>query len=281
MGRWKAVIPIALGLLIALVSSFFLHKWLKKQTAPHKVATIETGAVSVAVAAADLPLGTKLESKPEIIKTIPFVEENLPAGYFSDPDSLAGRVLISSLKKNEPILESKLAPDSVARGGVSAIIKPGKRALAVKGDKVIGISGFIHPYDRVDVLVTMTDPKTSQSVTKTILENLLVLATGTKIEQNEKGEPSPVDVYTLEVTPEESEKLALGAAEGRLQFALRSTLDNETVLTTGATVEKTLASFSPAKTVRPKVKHAAKKKPKKPVYTVEVIKGLDRSIIKF
>ncbi|MCG2727897.1 MAG: Flp pilus assembly protein CpaB [Candidatus Methanoperedenaceae archaeon] len=280
MGKWKAVIPIALGLLIALISSFVLYKWLNKQTAPHKVAEIGAGAIPVAVAAVDLPWGTKLESKPEIIKTIPFVEENLPAGYFPDPDSLARRILIISLKKNEPILESKLAPASVTMGGVSAVIKPGKRALAVKGDKVIGISGFIHPNNRVDVLVTMTDPKTDQNVTKTILENVIVLATGEKIEQNEKGEPSPVDVYTLEVTPEESEKLALGAVQGRLQFALRSTLDNETVLTTGATVEKTLASFSPAK-IENKAQPKVKIKPKEPVFTVEIIKGLDRKEIKF
>ena len=75
-----------------------------------------------------------------------------------------------------------MAPDSVTTGGVSAIVKPGKRALAVKGDKVIGLSGFIRPGNWVDVLVTITNPLNKRKITKTVLENILVLATGIEIE---------------------------------------------------------------------------------------------------
>ena len=70
-----------------------------------------------------------------------------------------GRVLISALKEMEPVLDSRLAPENVIAGGVSAVLKQGKRAIAVKGDKVIGISGFIQPGNRVDVLATLKDPK--------------------------------------------------------------------------------------------------------------------------
>lgn len=263
MGRWKAVVPIVLAVIIAAGGSFFLYKWIQRKTAPPELAKIETVTVPVAVAAADLPWGTKL--KPDMIKTIAFLSESLPPGYFSDASVLENRVLISPLKRNEPIVEHKLAGEGVAGGGVSSVLKPGKRAVAVKGDKVIGISGFIKPGDRVDVLVTITDPRRKREVTKVVLENIFVLATGTQMQENAEGKPAPVDVYTLEVTPKDAEKLALVATQGRLQFALRNITDAETVLTDGVTVSEALASFRP-------IRRGVKGRPST-VTNVQVIKG--------
>ena len=268
MGRWRAIIPIVLAICIAIVGSVLTFKWVKHQTTPKEGVVEEDNTVVIAVAVVDLPWGTLLAGNH--IKTASFFRESLPAGYFEDPASLEGRVLIHPVKKNEPILESRLAPTSVTSGGISALIKPGNRALAVKGDKVLGLSGHIKPGDRVDVLVTLTDKRWKREVTKIVLESILVLATGIEVQENDKGEASPVDVYTLEVTPEEGEKLALAANQGRLQFALRNVMDTETVLTSGATVTKTLNSFN--------IRRAHKKKPKakapEPVIdTVKVIKG--------
>jgi pilus assembly protein CpaB len=231
---------------------------------------VESEAVPVAVATVDLNWGTKLE--PAMVKTVSYLKDSLPPGYTSDPGSVKGRILISPLRQNEPIVEYKLAQASVTTGGVSAVVTPGKRALAVKGDKVIGISGFIRPGNRVDVLVTLPDPSHKRKkITKTVLEDILVLATGTEIqEKGEGGKPHSVDVYTLEVTPKEGEKLALAAAEGKLQFALRNVTDKETVLTWGATIPGTLASY------RPKVT----KKSGRKTFTVQVIKGDKVSKIK-
>ena len=128
---------------------------------------------------------------------------------------------------------------------MSAILKPGKRAISIKGTKVLGLSGLVKPGDRVDVLLITTNPKTKESVNKTVFENVRVLATGTQLVENDEGKPSPVDNYTLEVTPEEGEKLVLASTKGKLQFALRNMLDTETVLTTGATLSETLASYRP------------------------------------
>jgi pilus assembly protein CpaB len=176
-----------------------------------------------------------------MIKMAPYLKESLPIGYFSSAIDLKDRVIIEPLKLNEPITEDKLAPTSVKTGGVSAVLKPGMRAIAVKGDKIIGISGFINPGNRVDVIVTVEEPKTKKIKAKIFLENTAVLATGTQIEKNEKGEPMPVDVYTLEVTPEQAEKVALAASEGRLQFALRGVIDSEDLLTKGVTIPELLA----------------------------------------
>jgi pilus assembly protein CpaB len=274
MGRWKAFIPIILALVVATGGSVFLYKWLQVQTAPAAVVQVEAQAVPVVVAAVDMNWGTKLSK--EMLKTVPFLKESLPAGYLVDPEALVGRVVISALKEREPVLETRLAPVDVTIGGVSAVIKPGMRAVAVKGDKVIGISGFIQPGNRVDILVTMRDPDTNNEITKMVLSNVLVLATGTEIEDSRDGKPRPVDVYTLEVDPDQAERLALAAAEGKLQFALRNMQDTETVLTKGATVAQTLRSLRgldstpPPPTVR---EWSTPAPGKKKSFTVETIKG--------
>ena len=275
MKNFKVVIPILLALIVAGGGSFLLYQWLQSQSAPKEVVQVQEEAVPVAVAALDLQWGTKLDK--QMMKTVSFLKESLPPGYCSEPEKVAGRVLVAALRQNEPVTESKLAPESVKTGGVSAVVTPGKRAVAVKGDKVIGISGFINPGNRVDVLVTLQDPRDKMEVTKLVLENIPVLATGTQIEKNAKGEPAPVDVYTLEVTPDDGEKLALAAAEGKLQFALRNVTDAEKVLTQGANIPQTLASLRKAQPQQPppEVKPASAKKwqPRDSSYTVEIIKG--------
>lgn len=273
MNNWKASVPIMIALVIALVGSAFLYTWLKKQAVPQEVVKVEAEAVPIAVAAVDLPAGSKLA--PGMIKTIPFYKESIPNGCFTSPSDLAGRIVVQQLKQGEAIVEHRLAPESVKTGGISAVLKPGKRAIAVKGDKVIGISGFVNPGNNVDILVTLTDPKTKTQKTKLIMENIPVLATGTQIQKNEKGDPAPIDVYTLEVTPEEGEILALAASEGKLQFALRNMMDSEKILTRGTTIPKTLASLSKVDYVKTKKKKVVRRPPTST--SVEIIKGSSMS----
>jgi pilus assembly protein CpaB len=141
----------------------------------------------------------------------------------------------------------------------------------------------------VDILLTTTAGK--GKINKTIFENVLILATGAQLSKNPEGKTSPVDSYTLEVTPEQAEKVILAASEGSIHFALRSVLDRQTVLTTGATPPEILASYRP-------VKPSERVKPKKVLkegrptavqgagvarkgFTLEVIKGLNRQTRKF
>ena len=134
---------------------------------------------------------------------------------------------------------------------------------------MIGIAGFINPGNRVDVLATMTDPRTKKEVTKMVLENILVLGTGTQLEQTAEGKTAPVDVYTLEVSPEEGEILSLAAAHGILRFALKNVMDTAEVLTSGASIPQVLAAYS-EKPPKPPVK---RRKKSVPSFTVEIIKG--------
>lgn len=282
MGNLKSVVPILIALIIAISGSFFIYKWVQNQK-PGKIATKEgrvDGMVSVVVALVDLSLGTKITA--EMLNTTSFLENSLTPGHFTEKEKVVGRVLIATLKKGEPVLEHRLAPITIETGGISSIVQSGKRAIAVKGDNVIGLSGLINPGNRVDVLVTIKDPDNEKEKTKTVVENIPVLASGSKMVENEKGEPAPVDVYTLEVTPEEGEKIALASTKGRLQFMLRNPSDFNNILTKGTTIPEMLASLTHEKAPevqaplpeRPKERGTVRKwKPRKSENVVETIRG--------
>lgn len=246
MEKSKPFILLGLAIIIALVTSVLIYNWLHHQKMPTAEERMTMETVPVVVAAGDLPWGTILTEemlkRKEIIKIAPFNKASLPTASFSDPLLLKNRVLVTSLKLNEPILESRLAPVG-ATGGIAALISSKKRAMAVRVDKVIGVAGFVYPNNRVDVLVSLQTE--GKPITKIILENILVLATGTEMERKEEGKkPLLVDVITLEVTPEEAEMLALATTQGKLQLALRGFADTETVLTRGKAIPSLLASYS-------------------------------------
>lgn len=284
MGRWKAVIPIFLALAIAVAGSVMFYRWMESRTAPTETAGTaekkQAETVPVVVAAADIQWGTKIEK--EMLKTAEYLKSSVPNGYFSDIKEVEGRVLISPLKTKDPVTASRLASTDIKSGGVSAVLEKGRRAVAVKGDKVLGLSGLVKPGNRVDVLVTMKNPENGEDITKQVLENISVLATGTVIE-DKNGEPSPVDVYTLEVSPEQAEKLALASNKGRLQFALRNITDSESVATKGAGAAETLNyQQEEEEKSAPEKKQAAKPKPTpRTRYTVEVINGKNLNEKKF
>lgn len=261
----KQIIIFGVAILLALLVSVLAYNRLQKKTKAQP-APIETQPV--AIAAGDLSWGTALTA--EMIKMAPYLKKSLPPGTtFSSPSALEGRVLIYPVKANEPIFESRLAPTTVKEGGVAAIITPKKRALAVKVDREIGVAGFIHPGNRIDVLVTISqNEERSSFITKKVLENILVLATGPHFETTGKQEkPVMVEVVSLEVTPEEAEKLAFALTQGKIQLTLRNSIDNEHVFTRGVTIPLLLAS---SQTV-----NESKSDPGQViVFPVELIKGV-------
>lgn len=271
MGKYKPFILLGVAIIVALIASLLISSYLQRQA---RVKQVPLETLPIAVAKVDMSWGTVLTG--EMITTKPYLKSTLPGGFFQDPSSLSGRVLISNIKANEPIFESKLAPVTVKTGGVAAVISPKKRAVSIKVDKVIGVSGFIHPGNRVDVLVTLHSEKGQTPMTKTVLENILVLAAGPEIETKGKEEKATtVDVITLEVTPEEAEKLALAATEGRILLALRNFNDTEDVVTKGITIPTLLASYSGYAGVsetKPSTKKVARPPAGKPTTQVEVKK---------
>jgi pilus assembly protein CpaB len=299
MGKYKSFILLGAAVIVALITSVLIYTTLQKKT---QKTAVPLPTQPVAVAVTDLSWGTALSK--DMIKTVPYLKENLPEGCSSDPASIVGRVLLFPVKANEPIFESRMAPTNITTGGVAAVISPKKRAVSVRVDPVIGVSGFIHAGNRVDVLVTIVPDKNTSSnpVTKIVLENILVLAAGPDVEKKGK-EPTNVTVITLEVAPEEAEKLALAATEGKVQLALRNFNDTENIRTKGTTVPILMTSYRPekekgemtgkprgAKRVVEKPKPVQEKAPlvmtekpaeKRPMYVVEIIKGSKVSEVNF
>jgi pilus assembly protein CpaB len=247
MGKLKAFIPFVLAVVVALTATVLIYNWVKhKSNEPAVVSkVIPEDRGHIVLAGADLSWGTKISA--DMVKTVPITKDNAPAGSFVNPAELVGRVLVVPVKQNEPIMESKLAPRDVTTGGVSAVVHEGMRAIAVAGDKVMGLAGFIQPGNYVDILATVQDPHNDKlHYSKTVLENIRVLATGTMFDnKGDSTKPAPVDVFTVEVTPEEAERLSLAAVQGKLHFALRNVADRNMVYTLGSTVGEALEAYRP------------------------------------
>ena len=190
----------------------------------------------VAVAKVAIPLGTKIV--PEQLMVVQFPKESMPDGAFEAPEKLAGRVAIVNIGAREPITESKIAPEG-SSGGLSAVIPEGYRAMTVKVDDVVGISGFIMPGTLVDIVVVIDpDDQSNQKnpISKIVLQNIKVLANGQNIDKpDDQREANSVKAVTLQVTPEQAEKLALASTEGKLQLVMRNQIDQGDEQTTGVT----------------------------------------------
>jgi pilus assembly protein CpaB len=199
----------------------------------------------VVVAAMDLPLATTL--KAEHLTVVAWPSAARPAGTFTDPKELLGRVLVTKMYNTELVLAVKLAARE-AGSGLAALIPENMRAAAVRVDDVVGVAGFIHPEDRVDVIVTMRPEQGGETSSKVILQNIRVLAVGKEIqvEDQSRNKALPVTVATLLVTTEQSEKLALAAAQGKLLLTLRSWSDQNEVATTGIGPVALLAGGRPS-----------------------------------
>ena len=180
---------------------------------------------NVAVAKVAIPIGSKIVA--EQIMVVQFPKESTPDGAFESPEKLAGRVAVINIAAREPITESRLAAEGTA-AGLAAIIPEGYRAMTVKVDDAAGISGFIQPGTLVDVVVTI-DPEgiaRQDPISKIVLQNIKVLASGQNIDKPEdEREAKSVKAVTLQVTPEQAEKLALASSEGKLQLVMRSQID--------------------------------------------------------
>jgi pilus assembly protein CpaB len=244
------------------------------------VQTVKTATQPVVVAAADLSLGAEI--KAEDLKVLAFPAGQAPDGAFAQPQEIVGRGLIVPVVKGEPILPSKIAAKE-AGAGLPPVIPDGMRAVSVRVNEVIGVAGYVLPGTRVDVIASMSPTsKTEDMTSKVVLANVLTLTAGTRIEQDQKdGKPVQVTVVTVAVTPEQAERLALAATEGKIQLALRNPLDQSAPATPGIRPAILLGGV---KAPVPSSKSAsAKPKPGQPVTvaaapiaivpTVEVIRG--------
>jgi len=237
----------------------------------------------VVAAAADIPAGVTLAPKDVVAINWPS-DVPLP-GSFSKVEDVVGRPLIYSVNAKEPIFAHDLA--AAGSGiGLTAKIPAGMRATAVRSNEIVGVAGFLYPGSHVDVLDTFTPPGNPSPVTQTVLQNVEVLTAGQTIEPDPQGKPQTVNVVTLLLSPEDSQKLQLASQQGSIQFVLRSGVDQDKVNITATRLDQLYGGAAPppsagmrqASMSRPPKVVAP---PKPPEVTVEVIQGTQKTVTKF
>jgi pilus assembly protein CpaB len=191
---------------------------------------------NVVVAKAEIPLGAKITIEQLALAPIP--NGSAPEGAFRKLEQAVGRVAVTPIGIREPITNLKLAPEGVG-AGLPAVIPEGYRAMTVKVDDVVGVSGFVMPGSYVDVVAVIVPvPQNAAAqgpISKIVLQNIKVLASGPKIDSpQDQRQPSDVKAVTLQVTPEQAEKLVLAANEGKLQLVMRNYSDQQDTNTSGA-----------------------------------------------
>jgi pilus assembly protein CpaB len=251
-------------------------RWINGQAA----STAGTGKVAVALV--DIALGSRLN--PEMVRLVDWPANAMPPGAISDPKLLASRVTRASLQRGEPLMEGKLAPPGT-QGGLSAVVAEGKRAMTVRVNDVVGVAGFALPGNFVDVLVNTQEdgPRNAgmkdASISKIVLERILVLAIAQEAGRDET-KPKVVNAVTLELSPQQAERLDLARSVGTLSLVLRNQADPDPVRTDGATkaslldakLAVVLPAAAPARaaaTARPRPQPA----PREPSDMVEVMRG--------
>jgi pilus assembly protein CpaB len=228
MRNKRFLIVLAGALVFGLLAAFSVSRFLSSAQANNGNMT------KIAVAKVDIPLGTKII--PEQVGEVEVPAGTTPDGTFESAAKLVGRVAVVNIAPREAITDAKLAPEGTD-GGLTAVIPEGYRAMTVKVDDAVGVSGFIQPGAVVDVVVVI-DPRENginqDPISKVVLQNIKVLANGQNIDKpkNER-EATTVKAVTLQVTPEQAEKLALAANEGKLQLIMRNSTDQGDSQTTG------------------------------------------------
>jgi len=263
---------LLVAVVFALMAAVMALGWLKRQAAiqpPSKEKSTLVVVAKTKVSQANILSGGQLT-------TDVWHQENLPQGAFGKVDQVAGRITATSLMPGELVTENKLAPKGTVPG-ITALLSPKQRAMTVKVDEASGVAGFLTPGDRVDVVVVVDKgPFDKDPLAKLLFQNLKVLGTGQKMENRPGDKPQIVPTVTLEVTPDEGERLALAAQEGRISLVLRGQNDQQLVETLGVDASRL---FGRPRKASPEAAVPAAAHPNNRM--VEVIRGIEREPTNF
>ena len=276
----RALFMLVLSVLAGLAAVLLAARWMGQQAAGEKS--------SVLVATQDLELGQAITA--QMLQPIAWPSGSQPQGSFNDVKLLEGRVVRAGIYKGEPVLEPKLAPEGT-KAGLDSVIKPGHRAITVKVNEVVGVAGFLAPGSYVDLLVNISDDR-DKSISRVVLERIMVLAVAQEANRPDNSKAKVVNAVTLEVLPEQAEKIDLARNVGTLSLMLRNQVDVEGTPTAGITREDLFGDTVPVKTVaapataQQPVRRAAPRPVAPRVITetadtVEVIRGTQKSTSNF
>lgn len=231
MRNMKALALLMLAIVAGLAAALYAAGWVSQRA---------NASQKVVVAAVDIELGSRIN--PQMLTMVDWPSASLPDGAFKDPKELQDRVARAGLMRGDAVLERKLAPTGT-QGGLSAVITEGKRAMTVRVNDVVGVAGFALPGNYVDVMINAQQERArgeqAVPISMTVLEQVLVLAVAQEAGRDET-KPKVVSAVTLEVTPDQAERLDLARSIGQLSLVLRNQLDKKPVMTAGITKDDLL-----------------------------------------
>jgi pilus assembly protein CpaB len=276
MKNTRVFLLLGVSLIAGAAAAWMANRWMSTQ--------VSAANVPVVVAARDIDLGTPLTR--DMLKVVDWPSASSFPDAIGDPARVETRVLSVEVRRGEPIVEARLAPVG-AKGGLSAVIAGGNRAITVKVNEVVGVAGFALPGNYVDILVNTRDEK-DKPLSKIVLEKILVLAVAQEATRDET-KPKVVEAVTLQVTPGEAERLDLARSVGNLSLVLRNQTDSAEPVTAGARKEDLLHLATAADVlhahsaegVRVPVLPPRPAAPTVPRERVEIIKGVQRSDVDF
>jgi pilus assembly protein CpaB len=257
--------------LLAATVTFLVYRRLR-------LASNDRHVTQILAAATDLPMGATLTAKDVVLVDWP---SDVPlAGSFSKAEAVVGHPLVQSVGAKEPIFQRDLGIEGSGIG-ISAKIPPGMRATAVHSNEIVGVAGFLYPGSHVDVLATYSLPGVQGNLTQTVLQDVEVLTAGQTIEPDPQGKPQAVNVVTLLLNPEDSQKIQLASTQGTIQFVLRNGTDGKSVDLHPTRLDQLAGVTKPAPPSTPKRMAKPTSPPQQPVYVLEVIEGTKRTVHKF
>ena len=213
-------VAIILGLIAVLLANTYLTGR-EKQIA-------QSDQVMVRVAVASMPLDYGADVTPDKVKFVQYPAASLPPGVYKSMAELLPmgkrRVALRPIQVNQPLLAADLSGEG-QNASIAALLPDGMRAATVRINDISGVAGFVKPNDTVDVLITRQalgpDGATrGEQVTDVLLQNIRVIAMGADA-VGADGKPSSTRSTTLELTPLDAQKVALGQQLGQLSLVLR------------------------------------------------------------
>lgn len=225
----RFITVLGVSLLFALVVTSVFYQAINKGPATPAKSAEASDQKDLVVAVKALALGTTIKSADVKLTKVP--ADQFPKNGFSKVEEVLDRPIVSNILQDEAILEGRLAQRGA--GGLSPLVPEGMRAVAVRVTDDTAVSGFVQPGMHVDVLVTGRPPNGGDVITRTVLQNVLVLTAGTQIQADARGQAVQAPTVTVVVSPEDAEILTLAGNEGRIKLVLRNGADTKETSTPG------------------------------------------------
>lgn len=271
MSKGTAFFLLVVAVIAGLIASAAVNNYISQY---QKVAQADPvdNRVNVIVAQYRIPAGTAIKADHLTVSRFP--AEIAPERSFRDMDSVLGRVVRTTIFPGEIIVENRLEPPGAA-AGLSALIPEGQRAITLKVNDTSAVAGFINPGNYVDVVTTIRGAADDEgTISKVILQNVKVIATGQEIERDEENKAKIVPTVTVLATLEQAERLSLASDLGDIRLVLRNQTDKVEANTAGVTLRNLLpqAENDASPPMEMQIVPTATPQPKA-YYTVKLHKG--------